>query len=140
MVVYAVIDTNVLVSAILAAHPNSATVIIREKIMDGTIVPLYNGEIVDEYQDVLSRPKFHFPIDLVTSLLNVIRQKGICLERTKTEEIFTDSKDVVFYEIALSKEGAYLVTGNTKYFPATPIVVTPAELLRIIESMDCIPD
>ena len=77
---------------------------------------------------------------LVTSLLNVIRQKGICLERTKTEEIFTDSKDVVFYEIALSKEGAYLVTGNTKHFPATPIVVTPAELLRIIESMDCIPD
>ena len=140
MVVYAVIDTNVLVSAILAAHPNSATVIIREKIMDGTIVPLYNGVIVDEYQDVLSRPKFHFPIDLVTSLLNVIRQKGICLERTKTEEIFTDSKDVVFYEIALSKEGAYLVTGNTKHFPATPIVVTPAELLRIIESMDCIPD
>lgn len=140
MVVYAVIDTNVLVSAILAAHPNSATVIIREKIMDGTIVPLYNGEIVDEYQDVLSRPKFHFPIDLVTSLLNEIRQKGICLERTKTEEIFTDSKDVVFYEIALSKEGAYLVTGNTKHFPATPIVVTPAELLRIIESMDCIPD
>ena len=68
MVVYAVIDTNVLVSAILAVHPNSATVIIREKIMDGTIVPLYNGEIVDEYQDVLSRPKFHFPIDLVTSL------------------------------------------------------------------------
>lgn len=140
MVVYAVIDTNVLVSAILAVHPNSATVIIREKIMDGTIVPLYNGEIVDEYQDVLSRPKFHFPIDLVTSLLNVIRQKGICLERTKTEEIFTDSKDVVFYEIALSKEGAYLVTANTKHFPATPIVVTPAELLRIIESMDCIPD
>ena len=140
MVVYAVIDTNVVVSAILAVHPNSATVIIREKIMDGTIVPLYNGEIVDEYQDVLSRPKFHFPIDLVTSLLNVIRQKGICLERTKTEEIFTDSKDVVFYEIALSKEGAYLVTGNTKHFPATPIVVTPAELLRIIESMDCIPD
>lgn len=140
MVVYAVIDTNVLVSAILAVHPNSATVIIREKIMDGTIVPLYNGEIVDEYQDVLSRPKLHFPIDLVTSLLNVIRQKGICLERTKTEEIFTDSKDVVFYEIALSKEGAYLVTGNTKHFPATPIVVTPAELLRIIESMDCIPD
>ena len=46
----------------------------------------------------------------------------------------------MFYEIALSKEGAYLVTGNTKHFPATPIVVTPAELLRIIESMDCIPD
>ena len=29
-----------MVSAIIAAHSDSATVIIREKIMDGTIVPL----------------------------------------------------------------------------------------------------
>ena len=134
--VYAVIDTNVLVSAIFAAHPDSATVIIREKIMDGTIVPLYNAEIIEEYRDVLTRPKFQFPADLVDAVLDVILQKGLSLERTKTEEVFTDAKDVVFYEIALSKEGSYLVTGNTKHFPATPIVVTPAELLRILDAME----
>lgn len=132
--VYAVIDTNVLVSAIFAVHPDSATVIIRERIMDGTIVPLYNAEIFDEYRDVLARPKFHFPAELVDAVLDVILQKGLSLERTKTEEVFSDLKDVVFYEIALSKEGSYLVTGNTKHFPATPIVVTPAELLRILDS------
>ncbi len=134
MMVYAVIDTNVLVSAIFAVHPDSATVIIRERIMDGTIVPLYNAEIFDEYRDVLARPKFHFPAELVDAVLDVILQKGLSLERTKTEEVFSDPKDVVFYEIALSKEGSYLVTGNTKHFPATPIVVTPAELLRILDS------
>ena len=134
--VYAVIDTNVLVSAIFAAHPDSATVIVQDKIMDGTIVPLYNAEIFDEYRDVLTRPKFHFPAELVDAILDVILQKGLSLERTKTEEVFTDPKDVVFYEIALSKEGAYLVTGNTKHFPATPIVVTPAELLRILDAME----
>lgn len=134
--VYAVIDTNVLVSAIFAAHPDSATVIVRDKIMDGTIVPFYNAEIFDEYRDVLTRPKFHFPAELVDAILDVILQKGLSLERTKTEEVFTDPKDVVFYEIALSKERAYLVTGNTKHFPATPIVVTPAELLRILDAME----
>lgn len=134
--VHAVIDTNVLVSAIFAAHPDSATVIVRDKIMDGTIVPLYNAEIFDEYRDVLTRPKFHFPAELVDAILDVILQKGLSLERTKTEEVFTDPKDVVFYEIALSKEGAYLVTGNTKHFPVTPIVVTPAELLRILDAME----
>ena len=134
--VYAVIGTNVLVSAIFAAHPDSAAVIVRDKIMDGTIVPLYNAEIFDEYRDVLTRPKFHFPAELVDAILDVILQKGLSLERTKTEEVFTDPKDVVFYEIALSKEGAYLVTGNTKHFPATPIVVTPAELLRILDAME----
>ena len=39
---------------------------------------------------------------------------------------------MVFYEVALSKEDAYLVTGNIKHFPKTPIVVTPAEMIEIL--------
>lgn len=39
----------------------------------------------------------------------------------------------VFYEIALSKEGSFLVTGNQKHFPISPIVVTPAEMLQILQ-------
>lgn len=132
--VYAVIDTNVLVSAILSIHPDSATVIIRDKIIDGLIIPLYNADIIEEYRNVLTRPKFHFPAELVDAVLDVILQKGFSLERTKTEEVFIDPKDVVFYEIALSKEGSYVVTGNTKHFPVSPIVVTPAEILRILEA------
>ena len=118
--VYGVIDTNVLVSAIFAAHPDSATVIVRDKIMDGTIVPLYNAEIFDEYRDVLTRPKFHFPAELVDAILDVILQKGLSLERTKTEEVFTDPKDVVFYEIALSKEGSISGHGKHEAFPSYP--------------------
>lgn len=57
------------------------------------------------------------------------------LGRTSSEEKFLDPKDIVFYEVALSKEGSFLVTGNTKHFPKTPIVVTPAELLEIIKDM-----
>lgn len=132
--VYAVIDTNVLVSAILSIHPDSATVIIRDKIIDGLIIPLYNADIIEEYRNVLTRPKFHFPAELVDAVLDVILQKGFSLERTKTEEVFIDPKDVVFYEISLSKEGSYVVTGNTKHFPVSPIVVTPAEMLRILEA------
>jgi hypothetical protein len=45
-------------------------------------------------------------------------------------------KDVVFYEVALSKEDAYLVTGNNKHFPQSPIVVTPAEMIKILESIE----
>lgn len=121
-------------SAILSIHPDSATVIIRDKIIDGLIIPLYNADIIEEYRNVLTRPKFHFPAELVDAVLDVILQKGFSLERTKTEEVFIDPKDVVFYEIALSKEGSYVVTGNTKHFPVSPIVVTPAEMLRILEA------
>ena len=32
----------------------------------------------------------------------------------------------------IAKEDAYLVTGNSKHFPKTPIVVTPVEMLEIL--------
>lgn len=128
--VYAVIDTNVLVSALFSIHPDSATVIVRDMIADGEIVPLFNDEILNEYRAVLSRPKFHFPSILVDAMMEMILEKGIQLDRTKADEIFPDPKDVVFYEVALSKEGSYLVTSNVKHFPKSPIVVTPAEFCR----------
>jgi len=34
---YAVIDTNVLVSALLAKHNTSATVLVVERLLDGTV-------------------------------------------------------------------------------------------------------
>lgn len=55
------------------------------------------------------------------------------LGRTKSEETFPAPKDTVFYEVALSKEESYLITGNTKHFPKTPIVVTPTEMLEVLK-------
>ena len=45
-------------------------------------------------------------------------------------------KDVVFYEVAMSKDNSYLVTGNTKLFPAVRRVVTPNEMLEILNPLD----
>ena len=134
MMVYVVVDTNVLVSALLSKHSDSSTTIIRKYLFDGIITPLYNDEIYKEYVDVLHRPKFHLPTEQVEAILEAIAERGLILGRTESNEVFLDPKDVVFYEIALSKEGSFLVTGNTKHFPKTPIVVTPAELLEIIEN------
>jgi len=131
--IYAVIDTNVLVAALLSKHADSSTVIIQKYILEGVITPLYNPEIFNEYRTVLHRPKFLLPAEQINAVLEAIEEKGIMLERTKSEEIFPDPKDVVFYEVALSKEGSYLVTGNTRHFPKAPIVVTPAELLDILQ-------
>lgn len=47
----------------------------------------------------------------------MIIKMGTSAKRTPVREDFPDPKDVVFYEIAMSKEDAYLVTGNTKHFP-----------------------
>ena len=58
-----------------------------------------------------------------------------CSERTKvTDGVFPDPKDLVFYEVALSKEESFLVTGNLKHFPKKPFVVSPAEMMEIIHA------
>lgn len=133
--VYAVIDTNVIVSALLSRHSDAATVRVLEAISKVDICPLYNQEIIAEYRAVLGRAKFGFPQDLIKLIIDRIVKIGQDSTRMHSDETFPDSKDVVFYEVALSKEDAYLVTGNTKHFPNTPIVVTPAEMIAILEEM-----
>ena len=132
--IYAVIDTNVFVSALFSKNINVATVKVLDAIFQGKIVPLYNDEIIAEYEEVLHRSKFHFTPSLVNKYLKSICKMGISSERVHSDEVFPDQDDVVFYEVALSKEDAYLVTGNTKHFPNMPIVVTPAEMLEILRA------
>lgn len=131
--IYAVIDTNVLVSALFTRNTEAATVRVLNAMFMGKLVPLYNDEIIAEYEDVLRRSKFHFTPVLVNKYLKSIRKIGIQSEIVHSDESFPDKDDVVFYEVALSKEDAYLVTGNKKHFPKTPIVVTPAEMLEILQ-------
>lgn len=133
---YAVIDTNVVVSAMISKNPASSPLAVLAHVFSGAITPVFNEEIISEYRDVLSRGKFHLnPLD-VEEALRVIIDYGLTLDRTKSDEVFPDPKDIVFYEVALSKEGSYLVTGNTKHFPKTPIVVTPAEMLEILKQRE----
>lgn len=134
--IYAVIDTNVLVSALFAKHDNSSTVVVLNRVLSRKIRPLYNDEIMDEYKEVLSRKSFAFNPSNVKKLINFIKLFGLDTARTSFPQLLPDEKDRVFYEVSLTKEGSYLVTGNLKHFPQTPQVVTPAEILRILEQED----
>lgn len=133
--IYAVIDTNVIVSALLGKNNKSNPSLVYEAVLDGTIIPVYNDEILNEYRDVLSRRnKFPFREEDADNVANLIIRTGLELERTTTfEGVFPDPKDVVFYEVTLSKDDAYLVTGNIKHFPKKPFVVTPAEMVAILK-------
>lgn len=81
---------------------------------------------------MLTRPKFGFPNTIIDETLEVIKRYGINSSRKESNEQLPDPKDIVFYEVALSVDDSYLVTGNTKHFPKKPFVVTPAEMLQII--------
>lgn len=130
----AVIDTNVIVSAYITKNLEAATSKVWEAVLQYKLIPVYNEEILNEYSEVLRREKFGIPRHLIESALEIIVANGIRGERVMSEEFFPDPNDMVFYEVALSKEDTYLVTGNTKHFPKKPIVVTPAEMLDILKS------
>lgn len=130
---YAVIDTNVLVSAILKWQSVPGNVL--ELAFTGTIIPIFNESIVKEYREVLSRPKFHLTSDIVDSVVGELVKLGICVDADKLDVELPDPKDRVFYEVVMEErkmEDAYLVTGNIKHFPTKPFIVTPREMLDII--------
>lgn len=130
--IYAVVDTNVFVSALWTKSDDAPTFLLLQALQKGIFTPLYNEQIVAEYQEVLSRPKFHFRTEVVKSLIEYIRTYGILSERVSYLEAMPDETDRVFYEVTLSHEDAYLVTGNQRHFPQDPIVVTPAQMLEIL--------
>ena len=132
---YAVFDTNVLVSALMSQRIDSPTVMLVNLVLSGRIVLLYNEEILEEYVDVLNRAKFHFSNERIAAILDMVRL-GLPMSRVESSEVFPDPDDRVFYEVALSKDGAYMVTGNQRHFPKTTIVVSPAEMINIINDSE----
>lgn len=135
MTYYAVIDTNVIVSAMLKwdSIPGAILTFAFNK----TIVPVWNEAILQEYQTVLSRPKFHFTEKIIEDVLEELKKNGICVNASLLDIELPDLKDKVFYEVTMEnrKEAAtYLVTGNIKHFPVKPFIVTPREMIEIIFS------
>lgn len=132
----AVVDTNVLVAALLSQKYDSATVRVIRAMLSGEFIPLYHEDILAEYEDVLHRKKkYDFSESAIQTILNAIRRFGIEVFPKPTGEIFVDEDDIIFYEVAMEKrdESAYLVTGNTKHYPVRDFIVTPAEMVAILE-------
>lgn len=131
-----VVDTNVLVAALLSKRDDSATVRVIRAMISGEFIPLYHEDILAEYEDVLHRKKkYDLSESAIQTVLNAIRRFGIEVFPKPTGEIFIDEDDIIFYEVAMEKrdDNAYLVTGNMKHYPVRDFIVTPAEMIAILE-------
>lgn len=135
MTCYAVIDTNVFISALLSKRADAATVRVLDAVFEGKIVPLYHEDILAEYDEVLHRNKFHFNEETIRTVINAVKQYGVEVFPQPTGEILIDMDDLIFYEVAKEKreDDAYLVTGNQKHYPIRDFIVTPAEMMEILE-------
>lgn len=136
--IYAVVDTNVLVSALITHNSSSATAKVVKLLTEGSFIPLYDNDIINEYQEVLHRSKFKLVEGVADALISLIMENGIEVIRTSFLKEMPDEDDRVFYEVALSDEDSFLVTGNLIHYPQTPQVISPANFVNILSHKELI--
>ena len=126
----AVIDTNVLVSAIL--RKDGIPGLVLDAVWQRKVVPVYAIELIDEYREVLTRPKFGFPAPEVRRLIEDMAGLGRQVEIIYQPPAgFPDPKDWPVIATALAG-GCLVVTGNIKHFPPETGVkaLTPREFFE----------
>jgi putative PIN family toxin of toxin-antitoxin system len=122
-----VLDTNVLVSALLT--PAGPPAQILDLALAGKLLVLHDGRILLEYRDVLYRPKFSFRTDVVEPILEYFETEGEQVSAEPDPAEFLDEADRAFFEVAVSGEAGFLITGNRKHYPTDDRVASPAEFL-----------
>lgn len=132
MKVYVVIDTNVVVSAMLTHNADSPTRLLFSKVVEGQVVPMLNDSILEEYVEVLMRPKFKFAPKDINDVCRLFDLRGIKYVPESTGRYFIDPDDQIFYETYLMRDDAYLITGNLKHYPSEPRILSPHDMMHII--------
>lgn len=116
---FVVLDTNVIVSALLS--PGGRPAYIFKQFLDGDFTLCCDGRILREYEEVLSRAKFRFCPEQIAELMKFIRGHCLLVTPAPCELTFADEADKKFFEVAKYCK-ATLITGNLKHFPADPLV------------------
>jgi putative PIN family toxin of toxin-antitoxin system len=129
-----VIDTNVVVSGLLARTGNEALILLA--IHHGLVRPCFSEEILKEYAGVLARPKFAFPADEIAALLAMFRGQGELIVPKTVTAVSVDPGDTKFLQCAETAQADYLVTGNRRHFPESSYGVT--RVVNAGELLDCI--
>ena len=122
-----VLDTNVLVSALLTGSGNPNTLL--RAVLSGQVTPVYSANIMAEYRAVLARPRFGFDTRDIADLLAFIEAFGEPTNPTPSDVPLLDESDRPFLD-AGQATGAVVVTGNTKHFPRSHQLMTPADYVR----------
>jgi uncharacterized protein len=112
----AVVDTNVLVSALL--KPGSLPDRVAQAIRHDMLIPVVCAEIVQEYEAVFRRPRLGLPEHDVTELIGLLQTQALWVQITQYPSALElpDPADWPFIATALAAD-CHVITGNVKHFP-----------------------
>jgi uncharacterized protein len=117
-----VIDTNIVVSAVLKDRDPEA--IIRFVIAHPPYVWIASRDILAEYTDVLRRPKFRLPVQLLHDWSDLFETMIRVVDVEITVDFPRDQKDAKFLACALAAEADYLITGDRDFTDAYKLLTT----------------
>jgi len=124
-----VLDTNILVSALMTPLGNPAKV--YKMFFLRMLELVYCEEIIAEYEDVLYRPRLRIPAEAAETILAAIRLYGESVVPITGTDDLPHEDDRVFFDTAKSA-GAFLITGNTKHYPKASFIHTPTSFLELL--------
>lgn len=109
-----VVDTNVLVSAFRKRPSVPGRVL--DLLLTRALVVLYDNRIVEEYADVLSRPRFAFDPHDIALFLDFVEHGREYIAAEPLNLVLPDSTDLPFLEVAAAGDADALITGNARDF------------------------
>ncbi len=112
-----VLDTNILISALLTPDGLPAQVL-SLCVTDRELQIVLSADIYAEYEEVIRRPKFKRSDLEINAILRSVRGSAAWIRPSATVRVCPDPDDDIFLECAQAADADYLVTGNTKHFPA----------------------
>jgi putative PIN family toxin of toxin-antitoxin system len=110
-----VLDTNVLVSGLL--QMTTAPGMLLRLLLDGLVPFAVDARILQEYEEVVARPKLGIERDRAALVLGQIRALGQVVVPRPLMLSLPDPDDIIFIEVALSARADAIITGNKKHFP-----------------------
>lgn len=131
----AVVDTNIVIRALIKPDGTVGPVLQRLAVNDYTLV--YSEPILDELLAKLALPrirqKYHIDDQAIETLLALFALRGVLVHPTRRVQVCRDPKDNMVIEAALEGAAEYIVTGDEdlltlKKFERIPIV-TPRMFL-----------
>lgn len=133
----AVIDTNVLISAVI--RPEGRTGAVLTHLLSGHFTLVTSQAALEELVGVLARPrmrsKYGVTDDDVEALLSAILLLGELVTTTTSLNVCRDPRDDKFLEIAVDGDADLVVSGDQDLLVLGPLaggveIVTPAEFLN----------
>jgi len=128
-----VIDTNVVISALLKPESNPA--LIMSLILRGDCRLCVTKKIFTEYEEVWGRGKFkNLDQASVREFLSTLKKRALwVIPRVAINDVAKDPDDNAFLECAVESKADFLITGNIHHFPEKKFhrtsILTPAEFV-----------